>query len=87
MKILVIVLLTLFILSLIVIAYSKYDYQNYIKKYANKYTVDKINNIIEKNKKLLEKESEYDRTNIDLILDDIELWEQVRNYKLSNQMS
>ena len=44
------------------------------------------NNIIEKNKTLLEKEREYDRTNIDIILDDIELWEQVRNYKLYNQM-
>ena len=87
MKILLIVLAILFILSIIVVVYGNYDYQNYIKKYANKYTVDKINNIIEKNKKLLEKESEYDRTNIDLILDDIELWEQVRNYKLSNQMS
>ena len=81
-----IVLLTLLIISIIMILYGKYDYKYYIKKYANKYTVDKINNIIEKNKKLLEKESEYDRTNIDLILDDIELWEQVRNYKLYNQM-
>ena len=86
MKILVIVLLTLFILSLIVIAYSKYDYQNYIKKYANKYTVDKINNIIEKNKKLLEKESEYDRTYIDIILDNIELWKQIRKYKLYKEI-
>lgn len=87
MGILVIVLSILVILSVICTAYDKYGYQNYIKKYANKYTVDKINNIIDKNKKLLEKESKYDRTNIDLILDDIELWEQVRNYKLSNQMS
>ena len=62
MKILVIVLLTLFILSLIVIAYSKYDYQNYIKKYANKYTIDEINTIIQKYKKILEQEKEYDRT-------------------------
>ena len=35
----------------------------------------------------IEKEREYDRTNIDIILDDIELWEQVRNYKLYKQMS
>lgn len=84
MKILVIVLLTLFILSLIIIVYSKYDYQNYIKKYANKYTIDEINTIIQKYKKILEQEREYDRTNIDIILDDIELWEQVRNYKLYN---
>ena len=33
------------------------------------------------------KGGEYDRTNIDIILDDIELWEQVRNYKLYKQMS
>ena len=61
MKILVIVLSTLFILSLIVIAYSKYDYQNYIKKYANKYTIEEINNIIQKDNAILEKEKQYDR--------------------------
>ena len=82
-----IVLLTLLIISIIMILYGKYDYKYYIKKYANNYTIDEINNIIKKNKTLLEKEREYDRTNIDIILDDIELWEQVRNYKLSNQMS
>ena len=85
MKILIIVLLTSFILFVIVVTYCKYDYQNYSKKYANNYTIDEINNIIEKNKTLLEKEREYDRTNLDIILDDIELWEQVRNYKLYNQ--
>ena len=86
MKILVIVLSTLFILSLIVIAYSKYDYQNYIKKYANKYTIEEINNIIQKDNAILEKEKQYDRTYIDIILDNIELWKQIRKYKLYKEI-
>ena len=85
MKILVIVLLTLFILSLIVIAYSKYDYQNYIKKYANKYTIDEINTIIQKYKKILEQDTQNNRYYSDDILCYIELLEQALKYKLSKK--
>lgn len=86
MKILVIVLLTLFILSLIVIAYSKYDYQNYIKKYANKYTIDEINTIIQKYKKILEQDTQNNRYYSDDILCYIELLEQALKYKLSKKI-
>lgn len=86
MKILVIVLLTLFILSLIVIAYSKYDYQNYIKKYANKYSIDEINTIIQKYKKILEQDTQNNRYYSDDILCYIELLEQALKYKLSKKI-
>lgn len=86
MKILVIVLSTLFILSLIVIAYSKYDYQNYIKKYANKYTIDEINTIIQKYKKILEQDTQNSRYYSDDILCYIELLEQALKYKLSKKI-
>ena len=86
MKILVIVLLTLFILSLIVIAYSKYDYQNYIKKYANKYTIDEINTIIQKYKKILEQDTQNNRYYSDDILCYIELLEQALKYKLTKKI-
>lgn len=86
MKILVIVLSTLFILSLIVIAYSKYDYQNYIKKYANKYTIDEINTIIQKYKKILEQDTQNNRYYSDDILCYIELLEQALKYKLSKKI-
>ena len=85
MKILVIVLSTLFILSLIVIAYSKYDYQNYIKKYANKYSIDEINTIIQKYKKILEQDTQNNRYYSDDILCYIELLEQALKYKLSKK--
>lgn len=86
MKILVIVLSTLFILSLIVIAYSKYDYQNYIKKYANKYSIDEINTIIQKYKKILEQDTQNNRYYSDDILCYIELLEQALKYKLSKKI-
>ena len=86
MKILVIVLSTLFILSLIVIAYSKYDYQNYIKKYANKYTIDEINTIIQKYKKILEQDTQNNRYYSDDILCYIELLEQALKYKLTKKI-
>lgn len=86
MKILVIVLSILFILSLIVIAYSKYDYQNYIKKYANKYSIDEINTIIQKYKKILEQDTQNNRYYSDDILCYIELLEQALKYKLSKKI-
>lgn len=86
MKILVIVLSTLFILSLIVIAYSKYDYQNYIKKYANKYTIDEINTIIQKYKKILEQDTQNNQYYSDDILCYIELLEQALKYKLTKKI-
>ena len=86
MKILVIVLSTLFILSLIVIAYSKYDYQNYIKKYANKYTIDEINTSIQKYKKILEQDTQNNQYYSDDILCYIELLEQALKYKLTKKI-
>lgn len=83
MKILLIIIfLLLFSISVIIILYGKYEYINFIKKNADKYTIEKIDNIIQKDKAILEEAKIYDRTYIDAILDNIELWEQIRNYKL-----
>ena len=82
MKILLIVLAILFILSIIVVVYGNYDYQNYIKKYANKYSIDEINTIIQNYKKILERDTQYARYYGDDILGYIELLEQALKYKL-----
>lgn len=82
MKILFIIFLVLFCISVIIIIYDKYDYINFIKKNADKYTIEEIDGIIQKYNKILEEETPYDRIYIDFILDNIELWEQIRNYKL-----
>lgn len=82
MKILLIIFLVLFFIFVIVTLYCEYDYINFIKKNANKYTIDEINNIIEKNEKILKKETQYNRIYTDTILDNIELWGQIRKYKL-----
>ena len=85
MKILIILLLTSFILFVIVVTYCKYDYQNYIKKYANKYSIDEINTIIQKYKKILEQDTQNNRYYSDDILCYIELLEQALKYKLSKK--
>ena len=82
MKILLIIYLVLFFISVIIIIYDKYDYINFIKKNADKYTIEEIDNIIQKDKTILEGAPLYDKTYIDIILDNIELWQQIRNYKL-----
>lgn len=82
MKILLIIYLVLFFISVIIIIYDKYDYINFIKKNANKHTIEEIDNIIQKDNAIIEEETQYDRTYIDIIRDNIELWEQIRNYKL-----
>jgi hypothetical protein len=86
MKILLIIFLLLFSISVIIILYGKYEYINFIKKNADKYTIEEIDNIIQKDKAILEGETLYDKTYIDIILDNIELWEQIRNYKLHKKI-
>jgi len=82
MKILLIILLVQISIYLIIILYGKYDYINFIKKNAKKYTIEEIDNIIQKENAILEEETPHDRIYIDAILDKIELWEQIKSYKL-----
>ncbi len=82
MKILFFIFLVLFFISVFVTLYGKYDYINFIKKNADKYTIEEIDSIIQKDNAILEEKTLYDTSYIDAILDNIELWEQIRNYKL-----
>lgn len=82
MKILFFIFLVLFFISVFVTLYAKYDYIDFIKKNADKYTIEEIDSIIQKDKAILEEKTLYDTSYIDIILDNIELWEQIRNYKL-----
>lgn len=85
MKILLIIFLVLFSISVIITLYGKYEYINFIKKNADKYTIEEIDSIIQRDNAILEEETQYDRRYIDAILDKIELWEQIRNYKLTKK--
>lgn len=85
MKILLIIYLVLFFISVIIIIHDKYNYINFIKKNANKHTIEEIDNIIQKDNAILEEETQYDRTYIDIIRDNIELWEQIKSHKLKNE--
>lgn len=82
MKIMFFIFLVLFFISVFVTLYGKYDYINFIKKNADKYTIEEIDSIIQKDNAILEEKTLYDTSYIDAILDNIELWEQIRNYKL-----
>lgn len=82
MKILFFIFLVLFFISVFVTLYGKYDYINFIKKNADKYTIEEIDSIIQKDNAILEEKTLYDTSYIDAILDNIELWEEIRNYKL-----
>ena len=86
MKIMFFIFLVLFFISVFVTLYGKYDYINFIKKNADKYTIEEIDSIIQKDNAILEEETLYDKTYIDAILDNIELWEQIRNYKLHKKI-
>lgn len=86
MKTLLIIFLVLFSISLIIIIYGKYEYINFIKKNADKYTIEEIDSIIQKDNAILEEETIYDKTYIDAVLDNIELWKQIRNYKLTKKI-
>lgn len=86
MKTLLIIFLVLFSISLIIIIYGKYEYINFIKKNAKKYTIEEIDSIIQKDNAILEEETIYDKTYIDAVLDNIELWKQIRKYKLSKKI-
>lgn len=82
MKTLLIIILVLASISVIVTLYGKYDYIKYIKKCANKYSIEEIDTFIQKHKNILEEDVQDDRGYTDAILDTIELWEQVHKYKL-----
>lgn len=86
MKILFFIFLVLFFISVFVTLYAKYDYIDFIKKNADKYTIEEIDDIIQKDKAILEEKTLYDTSYIDIILDNIELWEQIRNYKLHKKI-
>ena len=86
MKILFFIFLVLFFISVFGTLYAKYDYIDFIKKNADKYTIEEIDSIIQKDKAILEEKTLYDTSYIDIILDNIELWEQIRNYKLHKKI-
>ena len=62
--------------------YSKYDNIRYIRKLAKKYTFEEINEFGKRDKDLLEKAAQSNNMSVDHILDDLELWEKVYEYKI-----
>ena len=74
----------LIILSIGVVSYAKYDYAKHIKRLAAENSIEKINAIIHKDDILLTDGGK--NIDIDAVLDHLELWENVKHYKLYNEL-
>lgn len=76
----------LFIISLIVHLYSKYEYNNFIQKMANENTIEHIDEIISEDEKLINAKT-FKGYMLESLLGHKELWEQIKNHKLKNEIS
>ena len=74
----------LFIISLIVHLYSKYEYNNFIQKMANENTIEHIDEIISEDEKLINAKT-FKGYMLESLLDHKELWEQIKNHNLKNE--
>lgn len=74
----------LFIISLIVHLYSKYEYNNFIQKMANENTIEHIDEIISEDEKLINAKT-FKGFMLESLIDHKELWEQIKNHKLKNE--
>ena len=74
----------LFIISLIVHLYSKYEYNNFIQKMANETTIEHIDEIISEDEKLINAKT-FKGYMLESILGHKKLWEQIKNHKLKNE--
>lgn len=74
----------LFIISLIVHLYSKYEYKNFIHKMANENTIEHIDKIISEDEMLINAKT-FKGYMLEILLDHKELWEQIKNHKLKNE--
>ena len=82
-KILIFVFVILIITSLLAYFHGSIEYDEYIKKLANKHTIEEINKKISDDDELLEKKY-FKGIFLDSIRDHKEMWEQVKKYKLNN---
>ena len=74
----------LFIISLIVHLYSKYEYNNFIQKMANENTIEHIDEIISEDEKLINAKT-FKGYMLESLLDHKELWEQIKKHKMENE--
>lgn len=71
-------------LSVCAVFYAKYDYAMHIKRLAAENSIEKINAIIHKDDILLTDGGK--NVDLDAVLDHLELWENVKHYKLYNEL-
>ena len=74
----------LFIISLIVHLYSKYEYNSFIHKMANENTIEHIDKIISEDEMLINAKT-FKGHMLEILLDHKELWEQIKNHKMKNE--
>lgn len=84
MCIVLLICLGLFITSIIVFAYAKYEYYKFIHRLANEKTFEEIDKIITEDETLINSNS-FKGHMLDMILDHKELWEQIKKHKMENE--
>ncbi len=81
-----VIIVGLFITSIIVLAYAKYDYYRFIHRLANEKTFEEIDKIITEDETLINSNS-FKGHMLDMVLDHKELWEQIKSYKQKNEQN
>ena len=87
MKVFVICLIAWSILCICLYVYCIIESNHYIKRLAKQNELEVRDLIIEHNKQRLnDSDVQADKDKIETFLDHIELWENVRNYKVNNKL-
>ncbi len=74
----------LVIISLLVLLHGLYESSKFIKTYAEKYSVEEIDDMIEKEEELINR-GVFKGIFLEDILDRKELWENIKKYKLDGK--
>lgn len=75
------------ILSWLVFLHSKYEYQQYIKKLANIYSTGELNDKIKNLEDYLNNTSDIDSEQLEITIDNIGIYEQVKAYKKEHNLN
>lgn len=79
------VLIILIICTILFFVFGSFEYEHYIKKLASIKTIEEIDLQIKKDVDAINSER-FKGKMLENILDHMEMWKQVKNYKLTNKL-
>ena len=84
MSVVLIIIGVCVIISLLVVLHGLYESSKFIKTYAEKYSIEEIDDMIEKEEELINRGT-FKGIFLEDILDRKELWENIKKYKLTGK--